>query len=169
MSVTHPSCVFIALSIYRAQANVTSASHMCHAFIMHFHQPVHVQGPSACNWCVTCVSHMHHDSSPACACTGPSACNWCVTCVSHIHHDSSPACACTGPKRMRPPQQQHPKASSAFANPSSEIAMQQQMLKQMHTGSSSPNVAPSSPFGTSAHQSSDPSQLHMGPATSGRA
>jgi len=76
---------------------------------------------------------------------------------------------CIGPKRMRAPQQQQqPEASSAFANPSSEIAMQQQMLKQRHSGGSSPTMVPSSPFGGSAHQDSDPGQLHMGPATSGR-
>lgn len=74
-----------------------------------------------------------------------------------------------GPKRMRSPQQQQqqPEASSAFANPSSEIAMQQQMLKQRHSGSSGTSMVPSSPFGGSAHQDSDPGQLHMGPTTSG--
>ena len=76
-----------------------------------------------------------------------------------------------GPKRMRAPQQQQqqqPETSSAFANPSSEIARQQQMLRQQHSGGSSPSMVPSSPFGGSAHQDSDPAQLHMGPATSGR-
>ncbi|KAL0030645.1 hypothetical protein WJX77_000555 [Trebouxia sp. C0004] len=74
-----------------------------------------------------------------------------------------------GPKRMRAPQQQQqqPEASSAFANPSSEIARQQQMLKQRHSGSSSPSMVPSSPFGRSPHQESDPGQLHMAPPTSG--
>ncbi|KAL0051109.1 hypothetical protein WJX82_002198 [Trebouxia sp. C0006] len=75
-----------------------------------------------------------------------------------------------GPKRMRAPQQQQqqqPETSSAFANPSSEIARQQQMLRQQHSGGSSPSMVPSSPFGGSAHQDSDPAQLHMGPATSG--
>ena len=76
-----------------------------------------------------------------------------------------------GPKRMRAPQQQQQQpaeTSSAFANPSSEIARQQQMLRQQHSGGSSPSMVLSSPFGGSAHQDSDPTQLHMGPTTSGR-
>ena len=74
-----------------------------------------------------------------------------------------------GPKRMRAPQQQQqPEASSAFASPFSEIAMQQQMLRERHSGGSSPSMVPSSPFGGSAHQDSDADQLHMGPTTTGR-
>lgn len=70
---------------------------------------------------------------------------------------------------MRAPYQlQQPEASSAFSNPSSEIARQQQILRQQHSGGSSPSMVPSSPFGGSAHQDSDPAQLHMGPTTSGR-
>ncbi|KAL0038779.1 hypothetical protein WJX79_007340 [Trebouxia sp. C0005] len=73
-----------------------------------------------------------------------------------------------GPKRMRAPQQQQqPEASSAFASPFSEIAMQQQMLRERHSGGSSPSMVPSSPFGGSAHQDSDADQLHMGPTTTG--
>ncbi len=97
-----------------------------------------------------------------------------LSCTYLAHHElESLKCLLfhIGPKRMRAPQQQQqqqPETSSAFANPSSEIARQQQMLRQQHSGVSSPSMVPSSPFGGSAHQDSDPAQLHMGPATSGR-
>ena len=67
---------------------------------------------------------------------------------------------------MRAPIQPQPDINSFSQHPSTEIAMQQQMLKQRHNSNSSPGLVPPSPFGGLGQQDSDPSQLHMGqPAT----
>ena len=61
-----------------------------------------------------------------------------------------------GAKRMRPPlQQQAGSNSSAYQHPSSEIAMQQQMLKQQHHGRSG------SLFGNLGQVDTDTSQIQM--------
>ena len=67
----------------------------------------------------------------------------------------------TGAKRMRPPlQQQSGSNSSAYQHPSSEIALQQQMLKQQHSGGTNP-VASGSLFGSLGQAGHDASQLQM--------
>jgi len=68
---------------------------------------------------------------------------------------------------MRAPLQPQADPKPAFQDPSSEIALQQQLLKQRRNSNSSPAMVPSSPFGGSAHQRSDPTQLHMGSAAAG--
>lgn len=73
----------------------------------------------------------------------------------------------TGAKRMRPPlQQQSGSNSSAFCHPSSEIALQQQMLKQQHSGGNSP-MGSGSLFGSLGQAGTDASQLQMHPQATG--
>ena len=72
-----------------------------------------------------------------------------------------------GPKRMRPPlQQQSGSDSPAYHHPSTEIAMQQQMLKQQHGGSNSA-MGSGGLFGGLGQHSTDTSQVQMHSQTAG--
>lgn len=73
----------------------------------------------------------------------------------------------TDPKRQRPPlQPQSGSNSSAYHHPSTEIALQQHMLRQQHSGGHSP-MGSGSVFESLGQHSTDASQLQMHSQTTG--
>lgn len=73
----------------------------------------------------------------------------------------------TDPKRQRPPlQPQSGSNSSAYHHPSTEIALQQQMLRQQHSGGHSP-MGSGSLFESLGQHNTDASQLQMHSQTTG--